>query len=425
MAASITINSQPQEYTNVYNEEWFNILSTNVAQQNFKYICQVFTGLTTSTTASTLVYTGTYPPDVNASTLTFNPNRIFESYVGHDKNIQNIISCEISSHINRGYVYFGEEYGPTNAIVQFTGITASNPRNFFKGVQQYYQLPSWDYTQYVFSGAPQIASKFLTNQPDNKYIKKDTDRETISFFQGIGRPGETNIFLYTLYPNSGGSIQYKVKNTTVTGSTTGSTYSQIEYKMQHVPAGIWNINNISPSTFSGLAIQPILDPCTINYYTIQGQENGTAVLTTELRTYVIDRRYSKFPGVRFMWLNPLGGYDYFTFTLLRTKTINSTKYKYKKVLSPSYTVGDFETTVFDGEGKYSYTVQSDWLSDAELLWLPELITSQEVWTISDSGILNPVIITTEMQKITNKLNDKLSAYNFTYETAYKINTQRA
>ena len=398
---SLTITSLPPEVSPAYNSFYFNVTSTNTAQPNYKYVFSVFSGSTGAGNPMSTIKL--LPRPGGSANCIFSPARVLESLVSYDARIQNIIAVTNSlNHITSYCIRFGEEYGSLNTgVTVFSSITSATGY-IFNGVQQYEQLPSWKYNDYVLTGS---TSKFLTNQPrSGVFIKNNTDRGTLSYMQLIngGNPASDALVL-TTYQTSGGSIQY-----------IGNYSSGFTNNIIHVPSGIWNINNAGLGTLINTATDKQYDLFI----------SGSTGQISERIIYKITPICSKYDTIRIQFLNRLGGFDYFNFNLVSRKTINITRNSFKKVLNYNYSIGDRGTTVLDIDGIYSYTVQSDWVNQNESNWLEELITSNEVYVIDSSGNAFPIIINDNSVEIKKSVNDKLLSYMFSYSSANKINGQR-
>lgn len=94
-----------------------------------------------------------------------------------------------------------------------------------------------------------------------------------------------------------------------------------------------------------------------------------------------------FEPIRFTWINPLGGRDWFTFIKRNTfvqQASRSTLYKLPGYWSAaSYSVKDnqparFGTTVFKSDLTNTWTASTDWLTEAQSAWLRDMFASPSV-----------------------------------------------
>ena len=416
MANTITLTSSPLAVMPVYNPIWYNIIGGNVAQPNYKYIFNIYTGVTA--TGNPLATIKLLPRPITKNCI-FSPARVLESVLSYDSSsygslntgVQNIISGVTSyNHVTDFNIQFGCEYGHITGITQYTGITHSTGYTF-NGILQYNQVPYWN---------PNISSIFaLTQQPNdvgaNTYVKNDTDRGTLSFFDygTIGR-----FIGIDVYHNDNSDTFHEIIYEGWSGAAPDN-------RVIHVPSGPWNLNNVPQSLFttSGSTSGSIINVDTDEGYRIWIIDKDG--FTSESKGYVIDKRCSKYQTVRVQFLNRFGGFDYFNFNLVSRKTVNVNRNFYKQNLAYNYSVGDKEKTVSDIDGNYVFQLNSDWISNAEMIWLEELLTSINVNIIDENGFATPVQIQENSMEIKKTINDKLFNISFNLESSASILGQRA
>jgi len=413
---AISLTSTPKAVMPVYNPIWFNLTSTNVAQPNFKYLFQIYTG--TAATGTPLATIKLLPRPVTNNCI-FSPARILESVLSYDSSslgsinggVQNIISGVTSyNHTTNYYINFGEEYGPLSGVTQYTGLTHSTGYTF-NGVLEYDQVPYWN---------PNIGSIIaLTEQPNDVgavvYVKNDTDRGTLSFFDY----GATGRYIgIDIYHADGTDTYHQIIYNGWSGASPDN-------RVVHVPSGPWNWNNVPQSLFttSGSVAGNIIDVTSDTGYTVWMIDNYG--YTSESKGYVIDTRCSKYETVRVQFLNRLGGFDYFNFNLVSRKTANVTRNSYKQNLAYNYSVGDREKTTLDVDGNYVYQLNSDWISNAEMIWLEELLTSTNINIINSDGSPIPVQMLEDTLEIKKTINDNLFNVTFSFESSASILSQRS
>ena len=406
--ADMDIVSNPQAVVPVYNQNWFTINSINSAQQNFEYVFDIYTGSTTGNTAITSLHIQQAPD--NTGNVYFSPFRVLESYLSFDRNIQNITSGRTSfNHIMYYTLGIGEAYGSSltgqtiySGLTTFSGLT-------FNGVISYEDYPSWLYTTYALSGA---TSKFLTHQPINAVkVKDSTDRGTLSYLKTTS--GSTNIKLIVTHDDG-----TTYTNTFTNYSSTGSTPNRF---ISHIPSGPWNLNNLTSGWFTAVT-GSVITVCTDTKYTLQILSGTTPI--SEVMTYWIDKKYSKYDLNRLQFKNSLGGYDYMNFTLTNRQNLKVDRKSFQKPLAHNYVVGDRGATVFIMDANYDYSINTDWLTDAESVWFKELMWSSEVNLIDSAGISYPIVLDTDSLEILKTINKKMISYTIKYKPANKINTVR-
>ncbi|HWY35516.1 MAG TPA: hypothetical protein VNX68_12795 [Nitrosopumilaceae archaeon] len=417
---AITINSSPSVLQPVYNPFYWNVISSNVGQPNFRYVVDIYTGATASTYVSRLRI---LPRPVTTTCVT-SPARVLESYISYDRGVySNIGGTPTQNEILQYTIEFGEEYGSTT-----TGTTTYANLNVATGytwnaVVPYDQLsPSvFSFNFYILSGN-NSNSNFLTNMPSTVYFKNATDRASLSWINNWQTPTLTAPGFLTVIVShtSGGTSTYEIRNDGWTGATPQAI-------INHFGIGPWNLNNTPASLF--LLGTPVSGTGIFNFntdyqYTVQAYYNGFTGPLSKIQTYVLDD-CTKYIPVRLQWLNELGGWDYFNFSLISRKTISANRGTYKKTLAYNYTVGDRGTTVIDVTSNESVLVTGNYINDDISSWLSKsLMTSTEVYEQKTDGTILPIIISDSDKERLKRINDRLYNYEFNYTYAFPVATQR-
>lgn len=260
-----------------------------------------------------------------------------------------------------------------------------------------------------------------------------SDYQTLSYIAATAGIVPTHA-IYKFYSN--GIIQgtYSV----------GITSSVAQYKRIDVPTGPSNWVN-TPT------ISTLFNTCIYNgpngYYTVQmatwsGSATASPTYMTQPFRYSFNKGLSKtsatsgcssattreYPIIQIAFLNDFGAFEYLSFNLVSKTTIKINRKKYKKVLAYNYTIGDRGDTIYDQTMTEELSANSDFLTDEEALQVRIMVSSPEVYIISQydpiTGTTNtyryPVIITSDSYTIQNSLNDQLFQFNITMEKAYQI-----
>jgi hypothetical protein len=394
---AITLISSPAIVQQAYNPIYYNVISTNVAQPNFQYVFNLYSG---GTIAGSPVSTINLLPRPTSNCL-YNPARILESWVSADQGIQGITGLYPSPNMIKEFtVDFGEQYGGN----LYTGT--NHTQSFvFNGVLQYKDIPNWstNYIYYLMTNAPNNNYKFLTNQPRSGVLTLLTDIGTLSWM-GF-QPNQMRVLIQGSGPFTSSTFLYVIS---LSASTTGNTF--------HIPIG--------PVQLNPLIGTHKIDSGTTSYQ-IYLYDTGVGGQISEMITYIIDQSCSKYSNMRIQFLNPYGAWDYVNFRMKSKETVNVTnRTLYKKVLPYNYTVGAREQTQIDFDGYTTYTVTSDWVSDDYSKWFKELMRAQQINIIESSGDALPVNIVETSDYVQTVLNDSLPQYIFNFNTAYSINAAR-
>ena len=146
-----------------------------------------------------------------------------------------------------------------------------------------------------------------------------------------------------------------------------------------------------------------------------------------------------YEGIRLAWLNKFGSWDYYTFNKKSVKSLTTRKSQYTQ-LGGTWNKGSYRPHGYKGgmknfrvNAKESIKLNTDYLTDAESIWLEELLNSPEVYIINTyssddtDGIINkyvePVILTTSSFTRKTQANDKLIQYTIDVERNTDLRTQ--
>lgn len=283
-------------------------------------------------------------------------------------------------------------------VTQFSGYT-------FNGVIQYEDVPTWYYTSYMMTGT---SSSFLTNQPSSVKTKLD-ERGSIGWMNT--QPYVSGTSYYMMIERSNAStIYYPISYMSASSVSTNN-------KILSFGAYPYNLNELSANTITD----------STSYYDltlVKSISAGTYSAISETKRFEVDTECSKYEPIRFMFLNQLGQFDYYTATLLSRENININRTQYQKTLPFNYNVGDRGKAVISIEGQQSYTVTSNWINETTYEWLIELFLSPEVYVINTDGSLTPIIIDNTSVENKKRVNDSLLNYTFNFTKAVMKNTQR-
>lgn len=190
----------------------------------------------------------------------------------------------------------------------------------------------------------------------------------------------------------------------------------------YVPMGPKNLNNANTQanfTAAGLATFPIIKPSSISYCV--WLRNGLAQATDKM-CFELDRTCSKYDNFELNFLDRKGNYVPFNFTLVQRKNVGVNRINYKRGLGDvtlgsgiEYNCTDRGQVSINNIITYTYTIQSDWLSNDMSIYFEELLTSPNVYWNSDGlGTFIPITLTTNTAEILTKKNSRLIAYQIQF-----------
>ena len=158
-----------------------------------------------------------------------------------------------------------------------------------------------------------------------------------------------------------------------------------------------------------------------NFYSVQKSETYTFNISCDCSTKT---KY------KLMWLNELGGWDFYTFDLGSNKSLVIEKSIYQKKLKEikssnayTYAQGNRGRTTYDTKSTLNYVVRSNFLTQKKIEWLSWIYESPEVyWLDETNNKLHPIVIKATDVNIPNKENagdaGHLYIYTIEFETAY-------
>ena len=278
-----------------------------------------------------------------------------------------------------------------------------------------------------------VTSKFLTNAPTTQYANIE-DYGTFSFLSN-STDGDDRIdrIAFKYYNPSGDVIAAETVDNDIANG--GYLYWDSNSKNQILHFGCFPANLRNWSTTFQTAIG--LD---LSYYTVRLLNALNADIT---ETYTININCPTLKGyepIRLTWLNQWGVWDYYTFTMLSSKT-TSTKGSTYQQLGGTWNKTKYQMNGYKG-GKKAFRVNAtekikmntDFVSEAESEWFEELINSPEVYILDGyedivettsalTQYVTPVRLTTSNYTKKTVANDKLMQYTFEVEKSKTLRTQ--
>ena len=294
--------------------------------------------------------------------------------------------------------------------------TNTGVKTAFNGTRQYDEASRAFTSEFTLQGSSGNTRKFLTNFRDVRLVKS-TDSGTVSFYDSTGVGNKVTHMLVKTYDSTGALIG----NYTIIQSPSITTYRQ-DYRC--FPK---NLSTVTSYNLVTSTTTTVFDS-NVASYTIQainGSSYPTVSFTavSEILEFEVDDTCSKWDNVRLVFMNRLGGAEYFNFDMLSEKTTNISRTEYTKILPYNYSTGDRGDTVLSQLVQDNITVNTDFVNEYTSLWLEELFTSSEVY-ILDGTTLLPVVITSTTYVAKTTVKDSLKQYTLTLKYSYIKNTQR-
>jgi hypothetical protein len=331
-----------------------------VTYPNYKYVADVYVN------GNQVARLKAFPDPVRSAGV-FDIGPIIRNYFASNFNPTTALTGNQYLPYLQAQVKFGEEYGGT----LYTNLLVDSLRSFYDTYK------AGPYT----SSAVATIDSFATSRP--QIIEVDEDS------------------IYSLIPylkDTSGTLSY-----TLDGAASGVTVAS--------PTGMVHFNLSKANT--GQAFQSTL--------VVSGQ------------TYIVKYKCNaKATAQTLAFLNRYGGYETFDFRAASEASISIERKQYIReqyTLGPSGAVSYANGQVFNG-GRTTFAsrqqqaikLRTDWLNDAQYLWLGELVSSTEVYWLRD-GFWIPVSIKQTDYEYRKQVNKKLTILELDIEITGDYNSQ--
>jgi len=300
-----------------------------------------------------------------------------------------------------------------------TGVTDSTAY-MLNAVNQYDQVNSLGLTR---SYAPWMlidsTSDFLTQAPTGQTIQSGQSH-SLAFLShnDFGATTPTTQIRVDLYFKDQTVNQFDI--------FMGANYQPTavsDYLRFSVGIGPKNINDaITAGTISFSTI----NWANVDYYEVKAFASASTN-TSIIRRFTLEEPDCKYETYRLCWLNKLGGWDFFNFNKRSDVEITVNKDTYStRPVSGNYfghLVGARGENIYNIDGVERHTINSDWVTEEESLWLSNLVSAQSAYRIKDNK-LYPIIIETNSVKPGKRANQALFNMTIQFRMAYGVESQR-
>lgn len=399
---AIEINSTNQIYNPAYNDMTIIVISTNIADVNFKYIADIYIG-------SEIIRLSAEKHPVY-DTGVFHFGRIVEDFVSQDISKATHGFQENTNSYISWYVKFGEQYGAENTI--YEDVETSDTFYSWNAIFDFIPFQSYTQDPYILTSAG--VNKLLTNKPATVEIRDNED----AWLYAAGFTNTITHAMVITFDSSGGIIQ------DVLISNPFSAGSFIRFG-----CGTSNLNLIASGITSGS--QPLITPAVASYNISFYMMAFGAFQLSHLQTFKIKNPCTKNPTYRFHFLNKLGGYDSFTFIRGSKKTASISRSNFNANIGTSLSASAFGysasargVTNYDVKIKDKITVQSDWITEETNIWLEELITSPDVYLDDAVSGLIAVNINNSSYEFKQEATEKIFNLSIDFSYSYDRTRQR-
>ena len=307
-------------------------------------------------------------------------------------------------------------YTMFNGVLQYDDVLTLSQGNYGYNLDtaNFYPLPS--------------QAKFLSNAPTTQYARL-TDYGTFPFLNFVPYGDKVSSIDLTYYWD-GGSSSETIDQTNANGGADTDTNNGTKNLLYFggFPANLQNTSTVfAAAIVSGLT-----------HYTIRSQDAFGALGATYTINIICPNERG-YEGIRLTWINQWGVWDYYTFNMKSTRTVTTNRTSYTQ-LGGTWNESTFKISGYKG-GKKNFRVNStekiklntDFVTEAEGVWLEELINSNEVYIVNGfstdvsntitNKYIEPVVLTTSSFVRKTIANDKLMQYTIELEKSKMQRTQ--
>ena len=278
-------------------------------------------------------------------------------------------------------------------------------------------------------------ANFLSDAPTTQYATVD-DYGTFAFLNDAGAGDAIAKFVITYY-NDSGTIS-SPDDSYNTGFYGGAPFGNITSgtKLLYVGGFPANIKQWSSNFATAVGLG-------LTYYTIAARNASGTQISATYRINILCSNLKNYEPIRLAWLNRWGAWDYYTFNMKSSRTINSKRIPYNQ-MAGTWNKSRFKPAGYKG-GQKSFRVNStekirintDFVTEAEGVWFQQLINSTEVYILKGyeeekvdaytftitNKYIEPVTVTTSSYTTKTIANDKLMQYTFEIDKSKMERTQ--
>lgn len=273
-------------------------------------------------------------------------------------------------------------------------------------VFDYDSFLDFDSADYLFYNS--TSKQWLTNSPVIRNISRN-DYFTLSFLQNYSY--NTDVITIEAYTASDVLIGSFDLSNADTISYNSGTYVFTNPANLAITAGVGYMNLFDLDSNNDTT------DSTCAYYLAIPKDTDNNQSGTTFRFNLVDE-CSRHDIVKLMWLNHLGGWDFFSFKKTN-ETSKVSKSTYKKTLPYNYSKSDRGEAVYHSQSEIFYSLNTDFIDSETATWLSGIFYSPEVFIIDDSASLTPVLLTNDTFTGYIRGKDKLKNYQIELKKAHK------
>lgn len=441
--ALVSTSTWPVSILAAGNDNVTTISGTTLGAANvfeYKYIADVYVNGILQVTLKAF-------PDPSFGIGVFNMRNVLTSFMSFDffpnapSPVSNIFQPCPNSSV-RAQLVFGEEYVSGSTFIQNRNITSGNTNIYINA--------SLGYTD-------EINTNLFGNFALGQNAGFLTSRSGINF--GTFDPVQNQKNAFNTYTNQREVVYFLGNGNFVTGGTSAQTYQQTsiqistydilgnnigKYFLLNPLSGTTDIvmadigyAALNSITVSGTTVQvvtgtlPMMN-ASVAYYFAWLHYGTNHVFSSSAFARILYYYHPQVDCGRFAagaytitWLNEYGGFNTWLFNKKNETTQNIQRQSYKKVQGKVNANGSYTLNTNSRSEVPYYTVlkdsivmHTDFITDADVLYLKTLISSPAVYMTDQNGLVTSIVIKDDSYRINKKVNQKIYALEMTVEQSY-------
>tara|TARA_R100001244_G_scaffold131882_1_gene106088 strand:- start:1232 stop:2398 length:1167 start_codon:yes stop_codon:yes gene_type:complete len=327
------------------------------------------------------ITTGTTSQVDGSATQNFHILYAEESNLLHDNDVSYITHADGSYPTPTTVTPLSDFYQTEEVLPSRVGVNSAVPYMQFThgSAKGAIANTSTDLSDFTIDSVGPSSVRFLTNSPNTITIGR-LDTYELTFLSDLTNGAPTAMHWYIEH--------FDASNASIATSETLFTTGGDQKWRKAV--GPYNI------TAPALSVK----------YTVVLRSDPADVELSETFTFLIDDDCAR-TKTRFMWLNPRGGYDAFTFLSPRSVKSSVKRKTHKQELTLPRVIGNREVSVIDIESMDVMSASTNKVTPEVAEWLQELIESPQVY-VEIEGFTEgriPVLITNKNSAIIDTYNN--------------------
>lgn len=437
---AITIEKQPRRYSVSGIGQFYVISSSNVIEEGFRY------KIVLTDESATVLATFFMAPNINNGAV-INIRPIIEPLSAHktlNGQIHKFASSSSVFNEDRSYIIvtatFSEWWLVDGVLTENSGSELAADScvfviGYFDNKSNFSPDTAGTNTDYAFNLNSNVKRWFSDRKYDTHIWDRGASFGVTPSTQTIYIPCFENDYGVLSLCNSGTeffttNLVDKVQITIYSSTGAPSSYTQTIGGTGE-PLAIVGCYpaNLNASTVSGI-VKPSDYP-NWRFYTVRALDssnNSVSALYIFYNASLYGQSDCKYDRIRIAWANSRGGWDYFNFIKRNEESLNIERKSFTKVRGNYGTYNDSEDNFYynaDEAGrttiavtaKKSITVNSDWISENEFIFLQSLLVSNTIHWVQDDGTFFPVQIEATDYTLSRERNGKLKNVSFKFTMA--------